>query len=281
MKSARRASSSGKGVNPVRALDRGLAILGCLQERRGATLHELHSILDLPKPTIFRLLHTLEDRGFVWRGMGDQQYHASYLLKLLSERLAPPDRLVEVAGPVLDWLVGRIHWPSDLSIRNGSFMQLHETSRLHSYFLLHRLQIGFRINMALSAPGRAYLAFCPEKERQAILGLLRRRRDAGYARIGGQEAMARILEETRRRGYSIRDPHWGGHFSEDRSSYDDGLMAIAVPIMSDGRILGCLNIVWIRRLFKPLDIAKQHLGDLKQAASLIATRYSAPISVRS
>lgn len=193
--------------------------------------------------------------------------------------MAPPDRLVEVAGPVLDWLVGRIHWPSDLSIRNGSFMQLHETSRLHSYFLLHRLQIGFRINMALSAPGRAYLAFCPEKERRTILRLLRSTRDVGYAVIGGQPSMIRILEETRRRGYSIRDPHWGGHFSENKSRYDDGLMAIAVPIMLGDQVLGCLNIVWIRRLFKPLDIAKRHLSDLNQAAALIASRYAAPISM--
>ena len=239
------------------------------------SLHELHQRLDLPKPTVLRLLATLDGSGFVWQGLSDGRYHASQVHQLLERGAGRPDALAEVAGPVLDWLVSKVQWPSDLSIRNGRFMQLRETSRLRSYFLLHRLAVGFRINMVLSAPGRAYLAFCPERERRAILNQLRRAQDPGLLQIGGEQALDRAIEETKARGYGTRDPRWGGHFSEPKGRYDDGLMAIAVPILADGRALGCINLVWIAKLLKPAQIVKQHLGDLKEAAALISLRYDA------
>lgn len=257
----------------VRALDRGLAILRRLDADGGASLHELHQSLALPKPTLLRLLATLTDSGFVWQGLSDGRYHASH--GVLDRNGGRPDALAEVAGPVLDWLVSKVQWPSDLSIRNGRFMQLCETSRMRSYFHLHRLAVGFRINMVLSAPGRAYLAFCHERERKVILGQLRKSKDPGLSQIGGERALEKIIEETRAQNFAIRDSHWGGHFSEPKANYDDGLMAIAVPITVDGRALACINLVWIGKLFKPAYIVKNHLADLQEAASLIGIRYEA------
>lgn len=258
----------------VRALDRGLEILRCLQNEGSASLHELHLRLALPKPTLLRLLATLEHSGFVWQGLEGGRYHPSQVHHL-RERRHQSDKLAEVSGPVLDWLVNKIQWPSDLSVRHGAHMQLRESSRLHSYFSLHRLSIGFRINMALSAPGRAYLAFCPERERRAIISQLRAAKDPGLIQVGGEEPLLRIVADARSRGFGTRDPRWGGHVSQPKSAYDDGLMAIAVPILVKGRAIGCINLVWIARLFKPGQIVKEHLADLQQAAALISTRYSA------
>lgn len=258
----------------VRALDRGLSILRCLQSDGSASLHELHRRLELPKPTLLRLLATLEDAGFVWQGLEDGRYHPSQVHDL-RERRHRSDKLAEVGGPVLDWLVNKIQWPSDLSVRHGMHMQLRESSRLRSYFSLHRLSIGFRINMALSAPGRAYLAFCPERERRAIISQLRVAKDPGLREVGGEEALQRIVGETRSRGFGTRDPRWGGHVSQPKSEYDDGLMAIAVPILVRGRAIGCINLVWIARLFKPGQIVREHLADLQEASLLISTRYMA------
>lgn len=258
-------------VEPVRSLARGLEILRWLQEHQTATLHELHQGLSLPKPTLLRLLATLESSGFVWQGLGG--YHASHTGRAASARLGAKDQLAEVAGPVLDWLMSRVRWPSDLSVRKATYMMLKESSRLRSYFDLHRLPLGFRINMLLSAPGRAYLAFCSEKERLAILSQLRKARDSGYALMGTEAAIARMIEDTRRCGYGTRDPRWGGDPVESKDQSDDGLMAIAVPIISGSKVLGCVNIVWIARVLKPAEIVKLHLADLREAANLIAVRH--------
>jgi len=260
-------------VKSIRALERGLLVLRHLQEKRGATLHDLHLQLQLPKATLLRLLRTLEENGFAWRGLSDGRYHAGQVMKLLGDRTGSLDLLAEVAGPILDELVATVQWPSDLSIRNGTSMELCETSRLRSHFMVNCLSTGFRINMVLSAPGRAYLAFCPEKERATILRQLRRKSDPGYMRMGGHADIERMLEATHERGYSIRDLQWGGHFSETKAQYDDGLAAIAVPILVKNRVVGCVNIVWIARVAKVDVIVKKHIVDLQKAAGLIAASY--------
>lgn len=260
-------------VKSIRSLARGLQLLRHLQEMRGATLHDLHQQLQLPKATLLRLLRTLEENGYAWRALNDGRYRAGQRMKLLGDRSESVDRLVEVAGPILDELVAAVQWPSDLSIRHGTSMELCETSRPRSHFLMNRLSVGFRINMVMSAPGRSYLAFCPRKERATILRQLRRKSDPGYMRLGGDARIERMLDETQARGYSIRDSEWGGHLSEPKARYDDGLAAIAVPILASKRVVGCINIVWIARVATVDTIVKQHLAALQNAASLIAAEY--------
>src|SRR6266496_591252 len=61
--------------------------------------------------------------------------------------------------------------------------------------------IGFRANILRSASGRAYLAFCPDAEREAVLRRLAERDVAGHELARDPVAMRRILEPTRRRGF--------------------------------------------------------------------------------
>lgn len=261
----------GNDSESIRSLARGLEVLRILQSRAGATLHELHVALGLPKPSLLRILATLEASGFAWQALGEKRYHASH-------RGTGPDAgdpLAEVAGPVLDWLMGQVRWPSDLSVRRGVHMQLRESSRLRSNFDLHRLRIGFKINMLLSAPGRAYLAYCTKPDREALLMRLSNASDIGYQTMGTATAIDRTIDETRQRGYAIRDPRWGGHPTLAKAQADDGLAAIAVPILAREKVLGCVNIVWISRVAKPTDVVRLHLIDLREAARLIGQRYEA------
>lgn len=262
-------------VKSIRALERGLQVLRCLQEAGGTTLHDLHAALNLPKATLLRVLRTLEEGGFVWRGLNDGRYHAGQMLKVLGNRLEPLDRLQEVAGPILDDLVGKILWPSDLSVPHDTWMQLCETSRQRSHLSINRLAIGFRIDMLMSAPGRAYLAFSPETTRRAILSKLRQEGDPAYLQLGGKSAIEQLLAATRERGYGIRDTRWGGRIDASKIQYDDGLAAIAVPILGTTGVIGCINIVWIAKLIKTEVIVRKHLTQLQEAARLIASAYEA------
>jgi IclR family mhp operon transcriptional activator len=152
-------------------------------------------------------------------------------------------------------------------------MELKETSRPHSTFMLNRLRVGFQIHMLLSAPGRAYLAFCPDAERDSVLQRMRAARDPASFYARDTRFVTAVLTETRNRGYGVRDPRWGGHYSEPKSRYDDGLNAIAVPIVHHTTVLGCINLVWIRKLFTHEVMARKHLSDLKSAAGEIARAY--------
>ena len=67
------------------------------------------------------------------------------------------DRVAEAAAPVLDRLCHRISRPSDLMVPAGDHMEIRETSRTHSPFLIYynKDRVGIQVNWLLSAVGRA------------------------------------------------------------------------------------------------------------------------------
>ena len=80
---------------------------------------------------------------------------------------------------------------------------------------------------------------------------------------------ARVLAETRQRGYATRDAgFFGGRIGEPQR--DDGLSAIAVPVRHGPRVYGALNLLWLRAAFTVEDFAARHLADLQAAAADIA-----------
>ena len=76
-------------VKNIRALDRGLEVLGHLQKARTASLHDLHLATALPKATLTRILCTLEGRGLIWQRLADGTFFsASCSLRLNPVRRA-------------------------------------------------------------------------------------------------------------------------------------------------------------------------------------------------
>jgi IclR family transcriptional regulator, mhp operon transcriptional activator len=56
----------------------------------------------------------------------------------------------------------------------------------------------------------------------------------------------------------------GGSYGEP--PHDDGLAAIALPLLDSKRTYGSINILWIRSAFTVGQFASQHLIDLQKAA---------------
>ena len=150
-------------------------------------------------------------------------------------------------------------------------MEKRETSRPHSPFVLPQEdtgQVGRRVGWLLTGVGRAYLAWCPEKERREILERLRKY-DRPENRLAYEsKRLEGILAETRRRGYATRDDAgliYGGR------PYDDGLAAIAVALSDGTRVHGSINILWIKTAFTVEQFAAKHLTDLQDAAREIVS----------
>lgn len=71
-------------------------------------------------------------------------------------------------------------------------------------------RVGTPINWTLSAVGRAYLAHCPDSEREKILAVLRKSALPENRLARDDKRLQQILGETRSRGYATRDPSFGG-----------------------------------------------------------------------
>ena len=254
----------------IRSLERGLEVLLFLQSNPISSLHDVYTGTKISKPSLLRILHTLERSGMVSRRLGDGRYRVSASLSRIPRRRARYDRIAEAAAPILDRLCRQISWPSDLLVPAGDYMEIAETSQTHSPYFIRASQIGQPVNWLLSAVGRGYLAFCPDKEREEILGRLRKSDKPQDRLARDPKRLERIFAETRARGYGIRDPSFvGGIYSSP--PVDDGLAAIALPLMDRTRVHGSINILWIKTAFTIEVFAERHLGDLKAAAAEIVS----------
>ena len=118
--------------------------------------------------------------------------------------------------------------------------------------------------------GRAYLAYCPDKEREEILRRLRKSDNPQDWLARDPKKLDRILSETRRRGYATRDPSFvAGRYGGPR--FDDGAAAIAVALSDGTRVHGSINILWIKTAFTVEQFAAKHLADLQEAARKIVS----------
>ena len=269
-------------VEMIKGLERGLQVLKVLQSSPIASLHDLYLATRISKPSLLRILATLEHAGLVARRLADGHYRMS-AFSHMARKGDRYDRVAEAAAPVLDRLCQKVRWPSDLMVPAGDHMERRETNQATSPFFVHptqRTRVGQHIGWLLTGVGRAYLAFCSEREREAILQRLRKseRLDDRLAR--DPRRLERILGETRQRGYATRDPAFvGGYY--DGPSFDDGLAAIAVPLMDRTRVHGSINILWIKTAFTVEDFAARYLADLQAAAAEIAEALQRPIRGRS
>lgn len=257
-------------------------MIQALQGRPIASLHDIHLATRISKPSLLRILNTLVNSGFVSRRLADGHYRISSFTGMAPKRDRHA-RAAEAAAPILDRLCQKVRWPSDLMVPAGDHMERRETSQPSSPFSLNpvvRNRVGQPVGWLLSGVGRAYLAFCPEREREAILQTLRKSAKPEDQLARAPDRLNRILAETRARGYATRDPAFtGGHYGGLPT--DDGLAAIAVPLLDRSKVHGSINILWIKAAFTVEEFAARHLGDLQAAASeIVESLRSHPKSLR-
>jgi IclR family transcriptional regulator, mhp operon transcriptional activator len=263
-------------VETIKGLERGLQVLRYLHSEPISSLHEIHLATAISKPSLLRILNTLERAGMVARRLADGRYRLSVFTDVVRKQ-DRYDRVAEAAAPVLSRLCRTVKWPSDLFVPAGGCMERRETNLPHSPFPLLGLhsQVGGRVGWLMTGVGRAYLAWCPGNERETILRTLRKSTNPEDWLARDPRKLERILSEVRRRGYATRDPSYvAGRFGE--TQVDDGAAAIAVPLLDGRRVHGSINFRWIRTAFTIEDFAARHLAELQDAAREIVRSLQGP-----
>ena len=95
-----------------------------------SSLHNIHLATGISKPSLLRILNTLQRAGMVSRRLADGHYRISTFARAPQKR-DRYDRVAEAAAPVLDRLCQKVKWPSDLFVPAGDHMERRETSRAH------------------------------------------------------------------------------------------------------------------------------------------------------
>ncbi len=253
-------------VKSVRALERGLQVLECVREAETVSLNDLHRRTKLPRATLLRALKTLEEGGWIQTGRDGAIYRPGPKLFGETSFGARHRTLADLAVPVLDALGKKVIWPADVGICRGASMVILKSSRRHAPFVINRNAVGRRPSLLKSAMGRAYLTFCPAQERERLLERLRRSTHPDDKLAAMPSAVRRILDETRARGYGVREPgYWAG-----ADDVGGDVSSIAVPVMVGAQVAACISLLWVAGAGSTEDFARAHLGALREAAEGLA-----------
>lgn len=248
-------------MKTVTSLRRGLQVLRIINETGGCQIKTLQALIDLPKPTIIRMVATLVDAGYVWRSEVGV-YKVSARVLSLANRYDADEGLLMAARPVLARLRRETAWPSDLAAFDGDAMVILDTGEDPGTFGLNRSR-GSRLPVLTTSLGRAYLAFRePQVQEELLAHLLRLEAPRSHAKLT-MSRLRRILKETRAQGYAAAD-----------AEYLKNTRAVAAPILVEGRPLATINLMTVITAMEMQEVEARFVAPLKEAARQISATLS-------
>jgi IclR family mhp operon transcriptional activator len=241
---------------PVQSVVRALSLLAEINRTDFTTVGDLHVATGLPKPTIVRLLETLIGAGYVHYDDKLRRYQVTAQTASLSSGFHGAPVLIEIARPWAKALTREIKWPTAVCVLDRDAVTVKLSTIPDSPISPFHATIGQRLSLAARALGRAYLAFCPEDERNILVELMKVSADVENS--GCTDASLRAMIATvRRRGFAERDAE-----VEPRSS-----STIAVPLMLGERVLGTFGVTFFRSAVATPEARSRILYPLKEAAA--------------
>ncbi len=185
----------------VRALDRGLLLLGALAKAGKVTLTELASIVDMPPSSAHRLLATLQKHGFAEFDELTQDWMVGVEAFRIGNSFTYRTNLIECGRKVMHDLMEETGETANLAIADDGdivFINQVETQNpIRAFF-----RSGTRGPMHASGTGKALLASLTREEVEKIVqkkGLQKFTPET----LTSPEALFRDLEATRKRGWSF------------------------------------------------------------------------------
>jgi len=245
----------------VRSVERALHVIELLGEHDALGLEELHCLTALPKATVSRLLHTMSERGWLYRSLCDQRYHLHSKRMYGTSHKRRQRHLAETAAPLMRDLSEHSRCAVDLSFFDGHTLYTTESvipTCLRKRYPSHRLAPGDRCSLMHSAMGQACLAALDEAELDHL---------APTPSL--HETACRLRRRAKQRGFGERtEGYW-----EYRARLPFHIRAIALPVHGqNGGIVGGIALSWPQDYASVEDIRQRYLGDLKATVDEVQMR---------
>lgn len=243
-----------EGEGSIRAVERALSLLRVMNEHHGLSLKELHLLVELPKPTVFRLISTLKRAGYV-AAEGEGVYRVTEKVRELGSGYTERSRLIDAGSAIARKITRQIKWPLAIGTLDRTEVVVRYSTMPYSPLAVQATTIGHRLGLLDSAMGTTYLAFCDRIQRDALMETLRQAAPEGRL---AEQSISNLLRAVERRGYGLRLPRRRG----DSAS-------VAVPVMLGPDIQGVLCMTTFGSLMNTSLLA-QHTPILQATAQSIA-----------
>lgn len=186
-------------------------------------LVDLTTQLKMDKSTLFRLLSTLVETGYLSQDLRTKRYSLSYKVVSLARNLLAENRILNVAREVMQELVGQTDETAHLNVLDGHESVVVQKVR-GTQLVDIQFEIGDRGALHYSSIGKVFLAFQDVRFVEEVLS--EPLPAITPFTITDPERLRRELQKVRSQGYAI-----------DNNEMREGLRCIAAPIFGrDGLV---------------------------------------------
>lgn len=215
---------------------------------------EVNAKLKLPKPTVHRLFHTLEQEGFLQRDIDGRSYSPGRRLRKLSVNVLSSLRVRTVRLTILKELAATVGETCNIATPDRDAMVY--LDRVETKWPLRiQLPVGTSVPFHCTASGKLYLSSLQPNHFEKFLKSVNLDARSNKT-ITQPEILKSEITAIRERGYATDD-----------QEFMEGMVAIAVPIYDDmGRLLSTLSAHAPIQRVSLLDL-KGHLPLMNAAAS--------------
>lgn len=209
----------------VPAADQTLRILMLLARSRGPLAASMIAQqLELPRSTVYHLLATLQQHGFVMHLPNEKRYGLGIAAVELSSAYERHEPLSRLGRPLVAQLVDKLGHSCHLAVPHGRDVLYVIEERAPGALRLIT-DVDVRLPMQLTASGRAILAALPKAQVRALYpdseAFVHRHDDpAGAEHIDRYSKLRSVLDDTVTRGFAL-----------ERGSVTAGLTSIGKPVL--------------------------------------------------
>lgn len=247
----------------VPAADQTLRILSLLARSRGPLPASIIAAqLELPRSTVYHLLATLQEHGYVMHLLEEKRYGLGIAAVELSSAYARHEPLARLGRPLLAQLVDKVRFSGHLAVPHGRDVLYVVEERAPGAPTLVT-DVDVRLPMQVTASGRAILAALPKAQARALFP----DREAFVHRLAGVDNIDRysrlrsVLDETQTRGFAL-----------ERGSVSEGFASVGVPVLDHrGWPVAAIAVTFLEEA-----VAAERLPELaaavRDAAETLSTR---------
>lgn len=246
-------SASASPYPEIRAVTRAIELLEAAADLGWARVGQFANYTGIDRGTLYRLIHTLEQKGYLVRRAEDGAVALTERVVLLSDGVRHEDVATQVLSQALRELTERVLWPSDFATLVAGHMVISASSHKYSPVSIHRRLVGKTRPLLRSALGLAYLASLGKNDLARTLDVVRR---VGALDVRDMAVLTNIelhLEEVHLRGYA-----------SSVGLVEENISAIALPVKLGRKSIGAVNIAFFRSAMSPAEAAATCLNPMRE-----------------
>lgn len=213
----------------IEVVEKTFLILECLaQYSRPVSLANVAEKLNIPKPTIYRILQTLVELGYVAQDKKTGFYMRTTRLEVLGSNSHNLD-LKQHALPIMKKLNKKFNETINLGVMINT--QVHYVHFLHTTkSLRHMVKPDSTDSFYSTALGRAIVAYLPENEQATLINKIKLREHTPNT-VKTKTQLRKKLHEVKKNGIAIDD-----------EENDVGVICFGVPIIEQGYPIAAISI---------------------------------------